>query len=175
MAPHFNNITDILSHYDQDELMQFMNRYWIANRGSNSHLWAHEYNKHATCINTLSPSCYGDYSAGQEVVDYFVRAAGLFKMLDTYTALALAGIDPSGRKHYALEDVRKILEQFSGGKVVLRCGGHNRDELHEAWYVYFVKGSLQSGEFVPAQDYGKHGDANNCRPWVKYLPKRQKK
>ena len=178
MAPHYNNITDILAHYGQDELRAFMDRYWVANRGSNAHLWSHEYNKHATCINTLSPKCYGDAdggSPGREVVDYFSRAAGLFRMLDTYTALSLAGIEPSARTHYPLEDVRRILEQFSGGKVVLRCGGRRRDELHEAWYVYFVQGSLQTGQFVPAQDYGKHGDANNCVPWVKYLPKIHKR
>lgn len=180
MAPHYNNITDILAAHGQDELLAFMDRYWVANRGSNAHLWSHEYNKHATCINTLSPKCYSDSSddsgkavslVGREVVDYFSRAAGLFRMLDTYTALSLAGIEPSPRTHYPLEDVRRILEQFSGGKVVLRCGGRRHDELHEAWYVYFVQGSLQTGQFVPAQDYGKHGDANNCVPWVKYLPK----
>ncbi|KAK2603123.1 hypothetical protein N8I77_009603 [Diaporthe amygdali] len=176
MAPHFTNITDVLAHYGQTELRAFMDRYWVANRGSNAHLWTHEYNKHATCINTLNPQCYGDnYDAGQEVVDYFTRATGLFRMLDTYTALSLAGIEPSARTHYPLEDVRRILEQFSGGKVVLRCGGRRRDELHEAWYVYFVQGSLQTGQFVPAQDYGKHGDANNCVPWVKYLPKIHRK
>lgn len=181
MAPHYNNITDILAHYGQDDLRAFMDRYWVANRGTNAHLWSHEYNKHATCINTLSPKCYGGggddgtTTGGREVVDYFSRAAGLFRTLDTYTALSLAGIEPSARTHYPLEDVRRILEQFSGGRVVLRCGGRRRDELHEAWYVYFVQGSLQTGQFVPAQDYGKHGDANNCVPWVKYLPKIHKR
>lgn len=175
MTPHFNNITDILHAYNQTDLLEFMNRYWIANYGSNANLWMHEYNKHASCINTLSPSCYGDaYAPGTEVVDYFTRATGLFKLLDTYTALALKGIVPHARTHYPLEDVRAVLEQFSGGRVVLRCGGRGRDELHEAWYVYFVQGSLQSGAFVPAQDYGAHGDANNCVPWVKYLPKLHK-
>jgi ribonuclease T2 len=31
MSPRFNNITEILKHYGQDELLAFMNRYWIAN------------------------------------------------------------------------------------------------------------------------------------------------
>ncbi|KAF3771177.1 ribonuclease T2 [Cryphonectria parasitica EP155] len=175
MSPRFTNITSILSSYNQTDLLDFMDRYWVADRGSNANLWIHEYNKHATCINTLAPSCYQPgYAAGKEVVDYFTRATGLFKMLDTYTALELKGITPHARRHYPLEDVRAILEQFSGGKVVLRCRGRGRDELHEAWYVYFVQGSLQTGQFVPAQDYGAHGDANNCVPWVKYLPKKHK-
>jgi ribonuclease T2 len=31
MTPTFNNITDILNHYEQQELLQFMNRYWLSN------------------------------------------------------------------------------------------------------------------------------------------------
>jgi ribonuclease T2 len=140
--------------------------------GPNWHLWEHEYNKHATCINTLAPKCYGEkHVPGVEVVDYFTRASALFRTLDTYYALEKAGIVPHNRRHYPLADVQAALQKYSGGKVVLRCTGR-RDVLHEAWYVYFIKGSLQTGEFVPAQDNGKEGDAGNCAPWVKYLPKR---
>ncbi|KAI0157340.1 ribonuclease Trv [Xylariaceae sp. FL1272] len=172
MAPRFDNISDILKHYDQGELIDFMNRYWVANYGTNEHLWAHEYNKHATCINTLAPSCYDEaYKPGVEVVDYFVRAFGLFRMLDTYRALEQAGIEPDSSKTYALADIQSTLEKFSGGRVILKCG--RGGALHEAWYVYFVKGSLQSGEFVPARDSFK-GDHGNCPQEVRYLPKRKK-
>jgi len=140
--------------------------------GPNSHLWEHEYNKHATCINTLAPKCYGEkHVPGVEVVDYFTRASALFRTLDTYYALEKAGIVPHNRRHYPLADVQAALQKYSGGKVVLRCTDR-RDVLHEAWYVYFIKGSLQTGEFVPAQGNGEEGDAGNCAPWVKYLPKR---
>lgn len=142
--------------------------------GTNNHLWAHEYNKHATCINTLAPSCYGDgYTPGLEVVDYFVRAFGLFKMLDTYWALTNAGIEPDYKKTYSLAKIQSALEDFSGSRVILKCTGRHHNVLHEAWYVYFVKGSLQSGEFVPARDTFK-GDEGNCAPEVRYLPKRHK-
>lgn len=30
MTPNFKNITEILEHYGQHELLQFMNRYWLA-------------------------------------------------------------------------------------------------------------------------------------------------
>lgn len=30
MTPRFNNITAILKHYDQDELLGYMSRYWVA-------------------------------------------------------------------------------------------------------------------------------------------------
>ncbi|TDZ21513.1 Ribonuclease Trv [Colletotrichum orbiculare MAFF 240422] len=175
MTPHFNNITDILKHYAQDELLALMDRYWVAAYGTNDHLWAHEYNKHASCINTLTTSCYGEkYDAGIEVVDYFTRAFSLFRQLDTFTALEKAGIVPSRERKYALADVTGALERLSGGRVVLRCSGRRHDVLHEAWYSYFLKGSLQTGQFVPASELGKHGDANNCAREVRYLPKRCK-
>ncbi|KAI8291543.1 hypothetical protein K4K60_001632 [Colletotrichum sp. SAR11_57] len=175
MTPHFNNITDILRHYGQSDLLASMERYWVAAYGTNNHLWAHEYNKHASCINTLSIRCYGEsYDAGVEVVDYFTRAFALFKQLDTFTALERAGIVPSREKTYPIKDVTKTLERLSGGKVVLRCSGRKRDVLHEAWYSYFLKGSLQTGQFVPASELGEHGDANNCADSVRYVPKRCK-
>ncbi|KAK8136994.1 ribonuclease T2 [Apiospora sp. TS-2023a] len=174
MTPRFNNITAILKEYKQDELLDNMSRYWVANYGTNEHLWEHEYNKHATCINTLAPACYGDdYKPGLEVVDYFVRAFGLFQQLDTYYALEQSGIVPSSSKTFDLEIIQTVLERFSGGRVILKCGGRRHDRLHEAWYVYFVKGSLQSGQFVPASDSFK-GDQGNCAKRVKYLPKRRK-
>lgn len=154
--------------------------------GSNAHLWAHEYNKHASCINTLAPSCYSSpssssafspsllspsYDPGIEVVDYFTRAFGLFRTLDSYTALSQQGIVPTHERKYPLAEIQAAMEAFSGGKVVLRCNGHGRQVLHEAWYVFFVKGSLQTGEFVPAKGYGSHGDVGNCADEVWYLPK----
>jgi ribonuclease T2 len=172
MTPSYPNITDVLLQHGQHDLLDFMARYWTAAWGTAAHLWAHEYNKHGTCINTLAASCYGEsYKPGLEVVDYFTRAAGLFRTLDTYRALERAGIVPSRDTRYTLADVRAALEAYSGGKVVLRCSGRG-DVLHEAWYVYFVQGSLQSGEFVPAKQLGREGGAGNCKPWVRYLPKK---
>lgn len=137
-------------------------------------MWAHEYAKHASCINTLAPSCYGDdYVPGVEVVDYFARAAALFRMLDTYRALERVGIEPNYKKMYDLSEVQSTLEAFSGGRVILKCTGRSHNVLHEAWYVYFVKGSLQSGEFVPARDSFK-GDHGNCASKIRYLPKRNR-
>ncbi|KAI0598892.1 ribonuclease T2 family protein [Biscogniauxia sp. FL1348] len=174
MAPKFNNITEVLEQYDQGELVEYMNRYWVAKYGTNDHLWAHEYNKHATCVNTLAPSCYGDaYKPGMEVVDYFARAFALFRTLDTYRALQRAGIEPDAHAKYPLAKIQSALEDFSGSRVILKCGGSRHDLLHEAWYVYFVQGSLQSGEFVPARD-SFHGDKGNCAKQVRYLPKKSK-
>ncbi|KAI0023703.1 ribonuclease T2 [Xylariomycetidae sp. FL0641] len=174
MAPHFSNITAVLEEFEEDELVANMHRYWVAKYGTNDHLWAHEYNKHGTCINTLAPKCYGSaYASGREVVDYFSAAFRLFASLDTYRALYRAGIEPSYRTTYARADVEKALADFSGGKVVLQCGGRHHNVLHEAWYVYFVQGSLQDGTFVPAQDSFR-GDSGSCAERIRYLPKRRR-
>ncbi len=90
---------------------------------------------------------------------------------------------PHEEKGYPLRRVREVLERFSGGRVVLQCvngaggqGGGARDVLSEVWYVYFVKGSFQTGEFVPAQELaGALGEGGNCAEEVRYLPKRSKR
>ncbi|KAK1470256.1 ribonuclease T2 family protein [Colletotrichum tamarilloi] len=175
MEPQFTNITDILKHYGQDDLLALMERYWVAAYGTNNNLWASEYNTHASCINTLSSTCYDTaYAPGIEVVDYFTRAFSLFRQLDTFTALERAGITPSTSKRYALAEVTRTLERLSGGRVVLRCSGQGRDVLHEAWYSYSLMGSLQTGQFVPASDLGSYSDASNCAREVRYLPKKCK-
>ncbi|KAK4100155.1 ribonuclease Trv [Parathielavia hyrcaniae] len=188
MTPQYTNITSILRHYGQDELLEFMDRYWLAASGPNTDLWQREYTKHATCLNTLSPTCYGaSHAPGLEVVDYFTRAAALFRTLDTYRALERAKIVPDARRRYPRGDVQRALERFGGGRVVLRCtttgsdddveedgDGATRGEgdvLHQVWYVYFVRGSLQTGQFVPAQELGARGDVGNCAAEVRYLPK----
>jgi ribonuclease T2 len=123
------------------------------------------------------------------VIDYFTRAAALLRMLDTYRALEQAGIVPDAGRQYALADVREALERFSGGRVVLRCSNTTAEEeegdeelgqqgkgevLREVRYVFFITGSFQIGQFVPAQALGADKDAGNCAPQVRYLPKRRK-
>jgi ribonuclease T2 len=47
-----------------------------------------------TCINTIEPDCYDDYTPQEEVVDYFQKAVDLFKKLDSYkVCLSLAAND----------------------------------------------------------------------------------
>lgn len=133
-------------------------------------------------MSTLAPACYGDeYRPGYEVVDYFTRAFGLFSALDTYEALERAGIRPVAASDpdadgttatYALDRVRDVLEDLSGGAVVLRCQGPAQDIFHEVWYVYFMMGSLQSGQFVPARDSFFRGAGGSWAERVRYLPKK---
>jgi ribonuclease T2 len=125
-----------------------MNSYWLPNSGSSETFWEHEWNKHGTCINTLAPSCYGDeYQPGDEVVDFFSKAVETFKVsfckskkkcsevrliicqgLDTYKALAAAGIFPSTTQTYTSDEIQAALTTITGSAVVLGCKGGRLDE-----------------------------------------------
>ncbi|KAH8801539.1 ribonuclease T2-like protein [Xylogone sp. PMI_703] len=166
-APTYHSITQVLTEAGQQDLLDYMNKYWLPNSGTNEHFWQHEWNKHGTCINTLSPSCYADlYNSGDEVVDFFTRAVEVFKGLDTYKALAAAGIYPSKTRRHTLQELEDALQSVTGFKVVLGC---SRGALNQAWYTFNVKGSLQTGEFVPTNPAGPKGSCP--RRGIKYLPK----
>lgn len=61
-----------------------MDEYWVDINGDNESFWGHEWSKHGTCINTISPDCYEGYTAQEEVGDFFEKVVDLFKGLDTY-------------------------------------------------------------------------------------------
>ena len=165
----YNNITDILTALDGTDLLAYMNTYWRADRGSDEHLWSHEWNKHGTCISTLEKKCYDRerYRPSEEVYDYFNSAVKLFKDLDTYKTLAAAGIHPSSTNTYSLAQLRNTLRAKQGVSVTLRCRGNL---LNEIWYHFDVLGSVQTGKFIPAPPDG--GKTNCPRYGVRYLPKR---
>ncbi|CAD6505338.1 BgTH12-00829 [Blumeria graminis f. sp. triticale] len=170
--PHYANLSAILS-TAAPELFDFMSTYWLPNRGTAENFWQREYNKHGTCINTLMPSCYGaDYAPGDEVIDFFEKAVGLFRRLDTYQALAAAGITPSFVQTYTAAEIEKALTEVTGSSVVLGCW---HGQLSQAWYSFNVKGSLQTGQFVPSRTVGKYWRGNCPVAGIKYLPKKLKK
>ncbi|PSS28360.1 hypothetical protein M430DRAFT_91574 [Amorphotheca resinae ATCC 22711] len=167
-TPAYRNISSILTAAGQTDLLDYMNTYWLPNAGTAEHFWEHEWSKHGTCINTLAPSCYGDgYEPGAEVVDFFNRAVEVFKGLDTYKALEAAGITPSTSKTYTSDAIQAALTKLTGSAVVLGC---RNGALNQAWYSFNVKGSIQTGTFVPAAPAGS--GAGTCpRGGIRYLPK----
>lgn len=85
----YKNITSILQSQGRDELLSFMDTYWKDLNGDDDDFWAHEWNKHGTCINTIEPSCYSDYTPQEEVGEFFEKVVDLFKGLDTYKVCVL--------------------------------------------------------------------------------------
>ncbi|WEW58371.1 Ribonuclease T2 precursor (RNase T2) [Emydomyces testavorans] len=143
----YRNITDILESYGKTELLNYMSIYWKDYQGDDENLWEHEWNKHGTCISTLETKCYSSYTPQAEVVDYLEKTAGLFKGLDTYKALAAAGIKPHSTKTYTLSQLQSALSKVHGMPVTLNC---KNSQLKEVWYFFNVKGSVQTGKYVPA-------------------------
>lgn len=143
-----------------------MRKYWVSDSGSDESFWEHEYNKHATCISTLQPHCYTDYKPTEQVADFFNRVVSLFKTLPTYTWLSDAGITPSNSKTYTSAEIQAALSKQHGGKdVYLGCSDGALDQVY---YYFNVRGSVQTGTFVPAENTG----GTSCpATGIKYPPK----
>ena len=101
--------------------------------------------------------------------------------------LSAAGIVPSQSKTYTLAAINAALEKARGVSAVVQCSD---GALDEAWYYFDVKGSVQTGTFVPTNqgmcrlrcgpttdpDYAnvftEVGGSSSCpSTGVKYLPK----
>lgn len=123
-----------------------METMWVSNSGTPESFWEHEWSKHGTCISTLDPDCYTGYTKGQEAVDFFVKVVALFKTLPTYDWLSAAGITPSSTQTYTLSAIQAALTKNHGASVYLGCSS---SELSEVWYFFNVKGSVQTGTFIP--------------------------
>jgi ribonuclease T2 len=161
-----------------------MDQHWLSLNGNNNHLWAHEWNKHGTCISTLNDECYDSEADSDEAVtSYFIHAASLYATLNTYDTLAAAGIVPSHDETYELEAIQAALAlPHNGFPVTLRCHGSS---LQEVWYHYSVRGPLRHAEpfdqssevalrsntniFVPT---GPDISKSNCpSSGIRYMPK----
>ncbi len=79
----YEGIGETIKERDHD-LWELMGTYWKDWKGDDEKLWGHEWKKHGTCVSTLRPECYEGYQERGEVLDYFARAMGLFRGLDTF-------------------------------------------------------------------------------------------
>ncbi|KAK3207622.1 hypothetical protein GRF29_103g1558317 [Pseudopithomyces chartarum] len=163
----YTNISSIISSFGKSDLLSYMSTYWKDYKGDDNTFWSHEWAKHGTCISTLEPTCYTDHKATEEVVDYFQKAVDLFKSLPSYEWLAAAGITPSTSKTYTTAEIQAALAANRPGvSVTLGC---KSGVFNEIWYHYDVRGSLQTGEFVPADP---DGTKSSCpATGIKYVPK----
>ncbi|KAK1751245.1 hypothetical protein QBC47DRAFT_351239 [Echria macrotheca] len=162
----YTNITQILQAAAPSTL-SYMQTYWKTNSGTDESFWEHEWAKHGTCISTLRPSCYSGYQPTQEAVDFFVRTVSLFQGLPSYSWLAGAGIVPSSTATYTLSAIEAALTAQFGFSVTVNCNSNN--ELDELWYHYNVRGSVQSGTFIPTTPVGSGSTCPSSG--IKYLPK----
>ncbi|ORY67828.1 ribonuclease T2 [Pseudomassariella vexata] len=162
----YTGITSILQKFGKSDLVSYMNTYWQSNSETPEEFWEHEWSTHGTCISTLDPDCYLSYTTGQEAADFFQTVVDLFKSLDTYTALASAGITPSSSKTYTSSAILAALAKVTGKTVVILC---DNSELYQIYYGFYVDGPLVNGDFIPTTIAGS---SSNCpSSGIKYLPK----
>ena len=181
---------------ENSELLEFMDSNWLAIDGQHEHLWAHEWNKHGTCISTIEPSCYGDDAFPHgDLYDYFVQTTSLFRTLDTFSILAESDILPSTERTYDLADLEDaIISSAHSFPVTFRC---RSGELDEVWYHFSVRGTLRNprpasplngtpspaSPFLDASTIREHfvptnpdGAKSNCPAHgIRYLPKHSSK
>ena len=111
-----------------------MNTFWKDGNGDDQSFWEHENSKHGTCISSLEPRCFVDYTPQEEVVYYFRRAVEIHKTLNSYDVLAAAGIVPSFDKTYALKDMQAAVKAQHGFEINFQCT--KAGVLNELWSVH---------------------------------------
>lgn len=79
----YSSITRILEKFGEGDLLGYMGEHWKGINGD-EHLWQHEWSKHGTCVSTLEPGCYVNYTSTQEVVQYFHKAVEVYKTLPSF-------------------------------------------------------------------------------------------
>lgn len=202
--PSFDIVDIIARASDEDGaathpgMLDFMNKYWLSVDGSNANLWAHEWNKHGTCISTIEPPCYGPRrrpyqdeplasltgnssraTAHTDILDYFTHTVMLFNSRPTFEYFATHDIIPSNDKTYTLEQLQSAIRGSSHGQeATIKC--RNGNELSEIWYHFVVRGHLRnamdmwfgnhvSTGWIAAEQDGQH---SNCpESGIRYLPK----
>ncbi|EOA89884.1 uncharacterized protein SETTUDRAFT_167610 [Exserohilum turcica Et28A] len=163
----YSNISAILNSFGATELLSYMSTYWKDYQGHDESFWYHEWAKHGTCISTLDPECYTDHKPTEEVVDFFQKTVDLFKTLPSYQWLSDAGIVPSTSQTYTFDAIQQAIKaKRPDVDVTLGC---RSGALNEIWYHFDVRGSIQTGEFVPSNP---DGTKSTCpKSGIKYLPK----
>ncbi|ODV94738.1 hypothetical protein PACTADRAFT_50603 [Pachysolen tannophilus NRRL Y-2460] len=153
--------------YNETELLHKMKKYWKNFNGDDEELWVHEFNKHATCMTTIKPSCYGNfYKEFINALNFFNVTVNLFEQLPTYKWLTSNGIVPSESQTYTRQQIENTLSSQFGQPVYIGCNRYNA--LQEVWYFHHVKGSILSENFEPIPSLlNSHCPESN----IKFLPK----
>ncbi|UZJ55417.1 hypothetical protein CBS101457_004737 [Exobasidium rhododendri] len=149
--------------------LDYMNEYWVDVNGDNAQFWKHEYEKHATCISTLKPACYANYTSGQDIVDFFTVSTELFQQYNLYSALSSAGITPSSSETYTLAALQSAAKaSFGGITPSFRCT--NNVNLKEAWFDFETTGRSTTVDAFTLVD-PIASNTNCATTGIKYNPK----
>lgn len=163
-----DSASSTLSNLGMDDLLDEMKKVWKNQGDSDDELWTHEFNKHGTCMSTVSPSCYGDSNDQKNVGDFYSTVLKLYKTLPTYDFLKQAGIEPSEDKTWNIDEFSNALTKHTNGhSVYLGCDDSNA--ITQLWYFFKLKGSVADGTFHNVDSVS----SSTCKDGFKYKPKSQ--
>ena len=152
-------VDDFIKDWGRQDLLDFMNSFWVSQGSPNKDFWAHEFSKHGTCYSTFDIPCYGPkYQKHQELIDFYDTAIRYYLSLPTFDWLAAEGITPSNKTSYSLDQISNALEKHYGAKPYIGCSGpefkdtdagkHSNDSgntvLNEVWYFNHVYGPVRN-------------------------------
>ncbi|KAJ7751275.1 ribonuclease T2-like protein [Mycena maculata] len=133
--------------FGRQDLLDYMNKYWINQGAPNKNFWAHEFSKHATCTSTFDVACYGpSYKKHQDVVNFYDAVIRAWSQYPTFDMLASFGIVPSNKTTYSLGQIQSVLQSQTGAVPYLGCV-NNGTALSEVWYFSHVYGTEQYGTY----------------------------
>ncbi|KAH8700915.1 ribonuclease T2-like protein, partial [Talaromyces proteolyticus] len=170
------SIDTFLHPFGKFDLLAWMSKYWINQGAPSKNLWAHEFSKHATCYSTFDTPCFGpDAQPHSDVVNFFETAITYFLRHPTYDWLSAAGITPSNKTAYTLDEIQWTLTQASGAVPYLGCTGprfnetaagkgsqdNGRTVLDEVWYYFHAHGRPQDLKYKPV-DADSVGSDTSC-------------
>ncbi|KAH7099934.1 ribonuclease T2 [Auriculariales sp. MPI-PUGE-AT-0066] len=140
------SVANWINQFGRKDLLDYMNKYWIAQNQPNWWLWAHEYSKHATCFTTFDTKCYGkNYKEHEELINYYDTTIQAFKQYPTFKWLAKKGIIPSNSTTYTRDQILGALEAATGVTPYIGCS--KTGAFQEVWYYSHSFGAPQLGIF----------------------------
>ncbi|ORZ07401.1 RNase Sy [Absidia repens] len=114
-----------------------MSTYWPSFRGpaTNDEFWSREWKGHGTCITTLEPKCFSNYTQYHDVYTYFGTALQLHKQYDLFSILSDANITPGGS--YSLDAFEEAIRSYTGFTPRVSC--RQGSVLNEIWIYFNVR------------------------------------
>ncbi|OBA19533.1 ribonuclease T2 [Metschnikowia bicuspidata var. bicuspidata NRRL YB-4993] len=158
----------VVDEYKDEALFSKIEESWKNFNGDDELLWVHEFNKHATCIKTIRPECYGaEFTRDRNIYDFLLIAVNLYEKYPTFQFLKDKGIVPSLTDTYTYDEIAEALSSnFNGHNVYFKCNRYQA--LQEIWYFHYLQGPLTNEEFVQIPSM-LH---SNCpKTGIKFLPK----
>ncbi|TLS25398.1 hypothetical protein PpBr36_07777 [Pyricularia pennisetigena] len=154
-VPAYNgsSIAEFVKDFGRDDLLEYMNTYWVAQGQPSYEFWEHEF---------ANPLLW------TKVPEKSGSAIMYYRRTPTWQWLNSAGIVPSNTTAYSLKSIQTALTSSYGALPYIACSGprynetaagsgsldNGRTVLSEAWYYAHAYGRPQDGNTVPLNATG---------------------